>query len=166
MIAAAERAGKSWRLYYSGRSIERMPFLDELDAIAAPDPTRLLIRPGTRLNAADIVGMLPSAERPAVYVCGPAPLIEAALDATAERALFFAERFVSLGKVDAEPFEIEIVCTGQVIQVPGDATALAALLEVRPDLPYSCRQGFCGTCRIGTMRICTDRAHGRVRIDV
>ena len=34
----------------------------------------------------------------------------------------------------------------EVVEVGGDQTALAALRAARPNVSYSCQQGFCGTC--------------------
>ncbi|MDX3073638.1 2Fe-2S iron-sulfur cluster binding domain-containing protein [Streptomyces sp. MI02-7b] len=32
-----------------------------------------------------------------------------------------------------------------------DRSALSVLGAARPDTAYSCRQGFCGTCRVGVL---------------
>ena len=72
----------------------------------------------------------------------------------------------------------------------GDQSALAALRAVRPNLTYSCQQGFCGTCvqrvltgevehrdntltesqrELGQMLVCVSRAKsegGRLVLDV
>ncbi|MFC7467768.1 2Fe-2S iron-sulfur cluster-binding protein [Actinomadura keratinilytica] len=45
------------------------------------------------------------------------------------------------------PFEVELRRTGRTVTVPADRTALEAVREELPDTPYSCTQGFCGTCR-------------------
>jgi ferredoxin len=72
------------------------------------------------------------------------------------------ERFAPPPIVDGAPFRLTLRRSGQVLEVPGDRTALDVLLEARPATPYSCRQGFCGTCAVpaaggGSMRICVDR---------
>ncbi len=33
------------------------------------------------------------------------------------------------------------------MEVAADESALSAVRRVLPDTPYSCEQGFCGTCR-------------------
>ena len=30
-------------------------------------------------------------------------------------------------------------------------TVMAAILKAKPDAPYSCKQGFCGTCKVRTL---------------
>ncbi|WP_333741631.1 2Fe-2S iron-sulfur cluster-binding protein [Streptomyces sp. IBSBF 2806] len=37
---------------------------------------------------------------------------------------------------------------GTRLSVPPNRSALDVLLDARPRTPFSCRQGFCGTCRI------------------
>lgn len=34
------------------------------------------------------------------------------------------------------------------MEVDADETALAAIRRVKPDVRYSCQQGFCGACRV------------------
>ena len=38
--------------------------------------------------------------------------------------------------------------------------ALDVIRDFRPSVAYSCRQGFCGTCDVGGVRICVDRPAG------
>jgi ferredoxin len=59
-----------------------------------------------------------------------------------------SERFSAPPIVDGVPFEIELARSGEVLAVPADRSALDVLLAHRPDQPYSCRQGFCRTCRV------------------
>jgi ferredoxin len=42
--------------------------------------------------------------------------------------------------------------TGSVLPVAADRSILDVLLEVDRATPYSCRQGFCGTCRQHVLR--------------
>jgi ferredoxin len=73
------------------------------------------------------------------------------------------ERFAPPPIVAGEPFRLTLRRSGRVLDVPGDRSALDVVREVLPDTPYSCRQGFCGTCAVptadgGSTRICVDRA--------
>jgi ferredoxin len=81
------------------------------------------------------------------------------------------------------PFELELARSRQVLAVPANRTALDVMLDRDPTTPYSCRQGFCGTCRVKVvagqvdhrgraapgddgMLVCVSRADGdRVVID-
>ncbi|MGW5715978.1 PDR/VanB family oxidoreductase [Amycolatopsis sp. NPDC003865] len=160
MVHRAAANGADWRLVYTGRSRESMPFLDEL-----PAGDRVWIRPDTEYgipaSGAELLEDLP--EGAAVYCCGPAPMITGVrVDLAAKRGAVHFERFAPPPIVDGEPFQLTLRRSGQVLHVPGDRTALDVLLETRPATPYSCRQGFCGTCAVpaaggGSMRICVDR---------
>ncbi|WP_372667883.1 PDR/VanB family oxidoreductase [Amycolatopsis kentuckyensis] len=161
MVRAAAAKGADWRLVYTGRSRESMPFLDALEG-----DDRVRIRPDTEYgvpaSGAELLEDLP--EGAAVYCCGPVPMITGVrvdLALTRAEAVHF-ERFAPPPIVDGEPFELTLRRSGQVLHVPSDRSALDVLLEARPATPYSCRQGFCGTCAVptaggGSMRICVDR---------
>jgi ferredoxin-NADP reductase len=160
MVRRATASGADWRLVYTGRSRESMPFLDEL---AGHD--RVWIRPDTEYgvpaSGAELLDGLPDSA--SVYCCGPVPMITSVrvdLALTAGAVRF--ERFAPPPIVAGEPFTLTLRRSGRVLDVPGDRSALDVVREVLPDTPYSCRQGFCGTCAVptaegGSMRICVDR---------
>lgn len=146
MVRAAASTDMDWHLVYCGRSRRSMPFLDEIEAM---DPARVTVR-------TDDVDGLPTGEQlleqvtgGAVYCCGPPPMIEAVkktIDAVPATHLYY-ERFSPPPVRDGVQFEVQLVDSGTVVEVPADKTALEAIREVKPSVPYSCQQGFCGTCR-------------------
>lgn len=193
MVRAAAAAGADWRLVYTGRSRATLPFLDEIDAIGAMAGAsgRVTVR-------TDDTDGIPTPEQllsgagpgTSVYFCGPPPLITAVRDAfpaTGAGGLHF-ERFAAAPVVDGTPFELQLGPDGPVLPVPADRSALSVLAEQRPETGYSCRQGFCGTCRLPVlagevahagsptarrtdtnMLICVSRAAsegGRITLDV
>lgn len=188
MVTAAAAAGADWQLVYCGRSRDSMPFLEELTLL---DPSRVWIRPdveyGIPASGAELLGHAPRAAR--VYCCGPIPMITGVrldLPASHVRALHY-ERFSAPPVVDGREFNVELARSGRVLTVPADRSALSVIHEQRPDVAYSCRQGFCGTCKqrvlAGTvehrdnvlttrerdehMTICVSRANGgRVVLDL
>jgi ring-1,2-phenylacetyl-CoA epoxidase subunit PaaE len=118
------------------------------------DPDRL-----ARLARA---GLLPVADVEAWYLCGPFGMVtegrQALLDlgAPAERVhveLFHADAPAPRppregGRQDAA--EVTVVLNGRSsrLAVDGDSeTVLDAVLRSRPDAPFACRGGVCGTCR-------------------
>lgn len=147
MVRESQRTGLDWRLVYTGRK-GSMPFLDELP------PDRVDVRVGRSedlLRAAHPDG--------AVYCCGPTSMLAAVRrDFTSKRLHF--ERFSPPAIVDGRPFALELRRSGVVLRVPADRSALDVLRDLRPDTPYSCRQGFCGTCEVGGVRVCVDRPTG------
>lgn len=147
MVQQAAATGAQWQLVYTGRSRESMPFLGEL---AALDPERVQIRPDTEFgvpaSGAELLGE--AADGATVYCCGPAPMIAAVradLPGSGAATLHF-ERFSAPPIVNGRPFEVELARSGRVLTVPADRSALEVIREVAPEVPYSCRQGFCGTC--------------------
>ncbi|MCS7483919.1 PDR/VanB family oxidoreductase [Umezawaea endophytica] len=147
MVLEAQRADLDWRLVYTGRSRDSMPFLDEL-------PPRADIRVG---RTADL--LRDAHPDGAVYCCGPTSMLAAVRRDFASKRLHF-ERFAPPPVVDGRPFDLELRRSGVVLRVPADRTALDVLRDLRPNVPYSCRQGFCGTCEVGGVRVCVDRPTG------
>jgi ferredoxin len=99
------------------------------------------------------------------------------------------ERFAAPPVVDGRPFSVTVASTGAQVDVGADETLLAALHRAGATPPYSCQQGFCGTCRTrvlagavdhrdtlltaperaaGMMLLCVSRAPegGHLRLDV
>ncbi|GAB3301359.1 PDR/VanB family oxidoreductase [Parasphingorhabdus pacifica] len=151
MLRAVSAGGADWRFIYCGRSRESMPLLEEL---ATFDPARTWIRPddeyGVPVSGSEL---LAGAEGATVYCCGPAALttgLRMDLPASGARELH-SERFSPPPITAGEPFEVQLGAGGRVLTVAADESALDAVRRVRPDVAYSCRQGFCGTCRVGLL---------------
>jgi ferredoxin-NADP reductase len=152
MARMADRLGLDWRLVYKGRPV---PFEDELPQ------GNVTINPGRD----ELLEHAP--EGGAVYVCGPAGMLEAVKrdfrDCPATRLHY--ERFGPPPIVDGKPFEVQLGRNGPVLDVPADRSVLAVLRDFRPGVPYSCQQGFCGTCRQRTVDdndilVCVERTDG------
>ncbi|SFO29187.1 Ferredoxin-NADP reductase [Pseudonocardia ammonioxydans] len=145
MVRAAHAAGIPWRLVHTGRDLASMPLSDELAALA---PGRVHRRPDDTAGvptAADLLSGMDDGA--AVHCCGPPPMIEAVRRAVPAGQRFHAERFSPPPIREGRPFTVRIV-GGPDVAVPADRSALDAVRAVRPDVPYSCRQGFCGTCHV------------------
>ncbi|MDY6995843.1 MAG: PDR/VanB family oxidoreductase [Actinomycetota bacterium] len=146
MLGLARRLGIEWSMVYTGRSRQALPYLDELRAFGG----RVVIRTDDERGlptAAELLGDCPDGT--AVYACGPAPMLTAIRSALVGRTdveLHF-ERFAAAPVLDGRPFEVTVAGTGQVVAVAADETLLGALRRSGVSAPYSCQQGFCGTCR-------------------
>jgi len=161
MVHRAAASQADWRLVYTGRSRASMPFVDELAGYE-----RAWIRPDTEYgipaSGAELLDGMPDGA--SVYCCGPAPMIAGVrVDLALTTGAVHFERFAPPPIVAGEPFRLTLRRSGRVLDVPGDRSALDVVREVLPDTPYSCRQGFCGTCAVptaggGSTRICVDRA--------
>ena len=131
--------GVEWRLLYCGRSRASMPFLEEVEAFGADQVTVVEGRP----ELGSLLGEL--AEGTVVYCCGPEGLMRAVQERVPGVRL---ERFGASGELSlGAAFEVELRRSGRVVEVPADASVLAAVRKELPDTLYSCEQGFCGTCR-------------------
>jgi ferredoxin-NADP reductase len=147
MVKHAAAGGTPWQLVYTGRCRQSMPFLDELSEL---DPNRILLRPydqygylpGTRLLAHALPGAT-------VYCCGPPAMIASVRRdfPTSAASALHGERFTAPPIAGGEAFDVRLWRSNRVIRVPADRSVLDTLQEVLPTLPYSCRRGFCGTCR-------------------
>lgn len=149
MIHEAAQRGLDWHLVRTGRDHASLPYAAES---AALDPT------GTRITThcydtegyPDPAFLLTRAPRhAAVYCCGPAPLLESvrrALSAETGQPLH-AQRFTTAPVAEGAPFTLRLR-DGTLLPVPAERATLDVLLDARPTTPRSCRQGYCGTCRI------------------
>ncbi|MFD8478569.1 2Fe-2S iron-sulfur cluster-binding protein [Kitasatospora sp. NPDC059673] len=111
---------------------------------------RLLSAPGTEFDAAT-----------AFYLCGPSGLVTSARTALAEAGADEQQIRLELFSPEGTPAAAAAAPVGRSVRVtarlgghtsdapmlPGDRTLLDAVLRARPDAPYSCRVGLCGSCR-------------------
>lgn len=178
MLGLAQRLGVDWSMVYAGRSTDSLPFIDEVARFGDRIEVRTDDVSGVP-TARELLGDCPDGTT--VYACGPAPMLTAIRSDLSGRdnvELHF-ERFAAPPVVDGRAFTVSIASTGREIAVSPDETLLAALRRADIPAPYSCQQGFCGTCRTkvlggvvehrdtllteperagGMMLICTSRA--------
>lgn len=184
MMLEAQQRGIDWHAVYAGRSREYMPLLDEVTAVASDRVT--VWADDERGGFAGTEQLLADAgPHTAVYVCGPTAMLEsvcAIRDKQADAPLHY-ERFSPPPVVDGVPFELELARSRRLLLIPADRSALDIMLDRDPTTPCSCRQGFCGTCKVKVvsgdvdrrgrtaegadeMLVCISRANGgRVIID-
>lgn len=147
MMRAADRAGLDWSLLYTGRHRASLPFLDEIACYGSRVTVRTDDVDGLP-SGADLVPELGA--NLGVYVCGPPALLEvvAARVARAPEVEFHAERFAPPPIRDGQAFTVQLGRGGKVLEVPADRTVLSVVVEADPTVSYSCRQGFCTTCKV------------------
>ncbi|ROQ98341.1 ferredoxin-NADP reductase [Streptomyces sp. 2132.2] len=144
MLRAAEAAGAEWTLLYGGRSRASMPFLAELEAYGP----RVSVTAQDESGMPDLTPLAAAAPGTLVYCCGPAPLMEAVEAAAPPAIPVHLERFTATAAAgSSHPFTVELHRSGRTIEVAADESTLAAVRRELPDTPYSCAQGFCGTCQ-------------------
>lgn len=149
MAAHVDRAGRSWRLVYGGRSRRSMAFAEQL---CQHYPDNVTLHPQDQHGWIDLDRLL-SAEAPEtmIYCCGPAAL----LDAVTERCAHWAadalriERFTPKQFDDPVPgdaFDVELAMTGKTITVKPNESVLDAVRACGVQVLSSCEEGTCGTC--------------------
>jgi ferredoxin-NADP reductase len=163
MTRAAVQQGAEWILYYGGRTARSMAYVDELERLVGSSGGRgwLELVPEDELGRLSLDAIVASAEGGIpIYACGPEPLLEA-LEERAERDLashqLHLERFGAAPSAVAtddralDNFEIVIASSGAVLPVgPGDRM-IDVVRTVAPQVPFSCEEGYCGSCETGVV---------------
>ncbi|WP_327298028.1 MULTISPECIES: PDR/VanB family oxidoreductase [unclassified Streptomyces] len=147
MLRAAEAAGARWRLVYCGRTRASMPFLAEAEKLGG-GAGRVTVVPQDELGHPGLeFGDDPAGT--AYYCCGPEGLLEAVTAALPAGAALHLERFApqAADAADADSFDVELRRSGRTVTVAPGSTVLAAVRAEVANVPYSCEQGFCGTCQ-------------------
>ncbi|MFE3094821.1 PDR/VanB family oxidoreductase [Streptomyces sp. NPDC059248] len=149
MLRAADAAGARWRLLYRGRSRASMPFADEVERLGAPGGTgRVTVSAGDESGRPDLGFLTGLGPETAVYCCGPDGLMAAVTALLPADRPPRRERFTAgVPAPGGTAFDVELRRSGRTVRVAPGRSVLAAVREVLPDVAYSCRQGFCGTCR-------------------
>jgi ferredoxin-NADP reductase len=154
MARQAAEAGTPWTVMYGGRSRTTMAFLPELAELAATGNGQLVIVPQDEVGLPDFAHAL--RELPAdaaVYACGPEPMLRA-VEELSETFLtpgtLHLERFAAKDgeHVDAAgaEFDVELAQTGTTLTVGPDARLIDVVRTAVPNVPFSCEEGYCGSC--------------------
>lgn len=146
MLGLAQRMGVDWSMIYAGRSEESIPFREEVRRFG--DRVEIRTDDVHGVPAADdLIG--DRLDGVGIYTCGPAPMLTALrrrLAGCDDVELHF-ERFAAAPVVEGTAFTVTAASRGTTIEVSPGETLLAALQRAGVSAPYSCQQGFCGTCR-------------------
>ena len=142
-----------FELHYSGRTMQRMAFVERLKTSPYAVDTHLHFDDGAKqqlLDAATVIGEPDPGVH--LYVCGPAGFMDHVLKTA--RDLGWQEpqlhrEYFSAAPIDHSadgPFELELKSNGRVIHVNAETSAAAALRDAGISIAVSCEQGVCGTC--------------------
>jgi len=141
---------KPWRLIYAARSRQRTAFYEELCSLGA-DRVHFHFddEAGQVLDVAQAISSWKAGE--SIYCCGPAPLIEAVKTLT-ENLPSGTVRFEwftvpeSDEPQESNSFTVRLERSNIEFEVPEQKSILEVLEEHGFELPFSCREGLCGTC--------------------
>lgn len=154
-------------LIYANRDERSVIFAAELRGLASRFPDRLTVVHWLEsvqglAREPQLVALACRFPCDEAYLCGPAPFMAAGQAALAQagvpRDAVHTEVFRSLdgdpfaARVDVEPDEdatdLTVTLDGEVhrLRWPRAATLVDAMLSAGLDVPYSCREGQCGSC--------------------
>lgn len=146
------KRGASHELHYAFRADEHGAFRDELAALAQASSggqvSFYVDSKGQKLDLSGLLGGMPAGAH--VYVCGPAPLIDAvrqaAQDVGLEPSRVHWEQFAAPEQA-GDAFTVVLAKSGKTVEVAAGESILKAI-ERDSTVPVEClcREGVCGTC--------------------
>ncbi|WP_373376150.1 2Fe-2S iron-sulfur cluster-binding protein [Cupriavidus nantongensis] len=146
------KRGASHELHYAFRADEHGAFRDELAALTQQSSGgRVSFYVDSKGQKLDLSGLLRGMDAGAhVYVCGPAPLIDAvrqaAQDVGVDPSRVHWEQFAAPEQA-GEAFTVVLAKSGKTVEVGAGESILKAI-ERDGTVPVEClcREGVCGTC--------------------
>lgn len=155
-------------LFYANRDRDTTIFAEELDRLAAEHPERLTIvhwleNEKGLPSPAGLTGWIEQAHDGDVWTCGPAPFMNLVVDTLGETRHVHREEYRSLSNdpfapaepapaaapgADADAAQAEVELDGEIHKIswPRDASLVDTMLALEIDVPYTCREGWCGSC--------------------
>jgi ferredoxin-NADP reductase len=155
MGKALKARGADYRFVYGARSRSLMAFVDDLVAEHGDRMDLRIDDEGGSLDVDELVASVPAGGE--LYVCGPAPMLDAIKAAWARAGrrpseLRF-ETFGSSGRFAPEAFRVRIPRLGLETTVSADVSMLEALEACGADMMYDCRRGECGLCQVKVLDV-------------
>jgi vanillate O-demethylase ferredoxin subunit len=158
MAARLQELGRDYTLHYCARDPAHAAFAEEI-ASRHGDRAAFYYDGGDPARGLDVTALLRT--RPAAahaYVCGPAGLIRATREAgrdwpqrTVHYELFKGSEADVAARVTDQPFDVVLQRSGQVFNIPADRSILDVLKASGLRIKSLCKEGVCGTCRVGVI---------------
>lgn len=155
MMRQLSREKRPWILHYGGKSLAALAYLDALQLMDGNEINIYLKNEARRIPVPQILSEL--SKEAIVYVCGPESMISEVEEASAERGIpVRLERFGPAPKRRDEEnenseFEVTLVKSGKTLRVPANERLIDVVRSVIPTVPFSCEEGFCGSCETGVL---------------
>jgi ferredoxin-NADP reductase/phenylpropionate dioxygenase-like ring-hydroxylating dioxygenase large terminal subunit len=150
MAQALHHSNLVYELHYFARGREGLAFPERLATLGDHLQTHLDLSPAA---TAERIRALLSNYRPRVhvYVCGPAPMLDATRGIASElgwpESQVHFEYFKNAHAIDdSSRFEVALARSVVTLEVPPGKTILQVLRQSGIGIPSSCEQGACGTC--------------------
>lgn len=152
MAQVLERQKLNYKLHYFAQSDEHLAFSEILNFLGANCIRHLGYSvEETLAKVRESLGEHVNSEN--LYVCGPAPMLEATRTIASElgwpdESIHF-EYFKNSKVVSYEStFEVDLARSAFTLKVPAGKTVLQVLRDNGIVIPSSCEQGACGTCLV------------------
>lgn len=151
MVHRLNALGRSWELHYGARTRTHAAFLAQLEALAQASGNRVHCyfdqEPGGQPMNLAALGQA-AAPGTHLYCCGPRGMLEAFESATAHcRERAHVEYFSAKSEAALNGgFTVELARSGKTLQVPPGRSILDVVFDAGISVPYSCREGICGSC--------------------
>lgn len=149
MACELTAARRPFSFFYAGRSRNELAFVRDIEQLARATVHADDEAGGLFNLEALMIGLAPDVP---LYLCGPLPMIEAAI-ALAKRMnwpqgrLHFEIFAAPEEKAGDTGFEVELKNSGRVYDIPAGKTILDVLLEAGQDPMHDCKRGDCGICQ-------------------
>jgi len=151
MAYALHAAGRSFELWYCGRSRSTCAFLDDLANSEFSGCVNTWFddeHNGERLDAQKLLSAADNLGH--VYVCGPTGFMDWIIGTAADSGFaddhIHREFFQVDVETGGESFEVVAQSSGVTVQVGENQTIVEALAAAGVKIKVSCEQGTCGTC--------------------
>jgi tetrachlorobenzoquinone reductase len=172
MISRLDSLGLSWQLFYATKARATTAFLDELQRLEERQRGRVHFHFSAESNGASLVdtslvdtslidkrldmralvSAAPGSSH--FYCCGPQSMMAAFEEATAAlpRSRVHAEYFAAKGTAAVDGgFKITLRRSQRSLEVGRGSTILETLLAADVNVPYSCKEGVCGSCKVSVI---------------
>lgn len=166
MITRLEQLGRDWQLHYAARSAASALLQSELEWLECQRPGRVHLHlderhAGRPLDLRAVVSAASGRDGAHFYCCGPTPMLAAFEQACAGlpseqvHVEYFGPKTIPANQTSAgdaclpagNAFEVALHRSGVTLEVPPQRSILDVLLDAGIDAPFSCGEGFCGSCR-------------------
>jgi ferredoxin-NADP reductase len=154
MMRSLSKQGKPWVLHYGGKSLAALAYLDALQLMEGNEISIYLKNETRRIPVSDIVSTLSTDD--VIYVCGPESMISEVEQVGAYAGIRVClERFGPAPgekpEVGGDSFEVELAKSARTLTVPADTRLIDIVRTVVPSVPFSCEEGYCGSCETGVL---------------
>lgn len=153
MVHRLVRLGRSWDLYYCGRTRAGTAFLGLLERLAQNGGGKVHLNFDQQPGGAPLeiaAALRPYPEGTHFYCCGPLPMLAAFEAASAHRspACVHLEYFAAREAPAADGgFVVELARSKRRLEVAAGQSILDVLLDAGVQIGFACMEGACGECR-------------------